>query len=194
MPRGTEERAGPAAVIVGALGAPVDPELEALLGADGARELRSALAVRARRWAAAVAPAHAYEATTMAAAQAALHEHKGPVLLAAPDVPGLDAGVARAALDDLAAGCDVAVGVTHDALPYVIAAPSVDSELLELVGASFRDGVLTAFAERGLTLGMLRHERRLATAADARALAIDPLAPVDLAGLLRERLPGPPHR
>jgi hypothetical protein len=194
MSGGTDERAGPAAVIVGALRAPADPELEALLGADGVGELRGALAARARCWAAAVAPGRAFEATTLTAAQAALDEHRGPVLLAAPDVPGLDAAVARAALDDLASGCDVAVGVTHDALPYVIAAPSVDSELLELVGASFRDGVLTAFAERGLTLGMLRHERRLASAADARALAIDPLAPADLAALLRERLPGPPHR
>jgi uncharacterized protein len=193
-PPRTHERAGPAAVIVGALGAPADPELEALLGVDGASELRAALAARARRWAAAAAPGHAFEAPTVAAAQAALDEHRGPVLLAAPDVPGLDAGVARDALDDLAAGCDVAVGVTHDARPYVIAAPNADSELLEFVGASLRDGVLTAFAGRGLTLGMLRHERRLASAADARALAIDPLAPADLAGLLRERLPGPPHR
>jgi hypothetical protein len=194
MPPRTDKRAGPAAVIVGALGAPADPALEALLGVDEAGELRAALAARARRWAAAVAPGHAFEASTVAAAQAALHEHRGPVLLAAPDVPGLDAGVARDALDDLAAGCDVAVGVTHDARPYVIAAPTADSELLEFVGATLRDGVLRAFAGRGLTLGMLRHERRLASAADARALAIDPLAPADLAGLLRERLPGPPHR
>jgi hypothetical protein len=130
----------------------------------------------------------------VAAAQAALHDHRGPVLLAAPDVPGLDASVARAALEDLAAGCDVAVGVAHDARPYVIAAPRADSELLELVGASFAGGVLTAFAERGLTLGVVRHERRLASAADARALAIDPRAPRELAALLRERLPGPPPR
>jgi hypothetical protein len=191
---GTDERARPAAVIVGALGAPHDPELEALLGADAARRLREALAARARRWAAAVAPGAAFEATSFAAAQAALHAHPGPVLLAAHDVPGLDASVARAALDDLAAGCDVAVGVAYDARPYVIAAPSADAELLELVEATFADGVLTAFAERGLTLGMLRHERRLATAADARALVIDPLAPPDLGALLRERLPGPPHR
>jgi hypothetical protein len=189
-----DERPRPAAVIVAALGAPTDPGLEVLLGADGVRELRSALADRARRWAAAAGPGHAFEATTVPAAQAALHDHRGPVLLAAPDVPGLDVGVARAALDDLAAGCDVAVGVAYDARPYVIAAPSADSPLLELVGDTFVAGVLTAFAERGLTLGMLRRERRLASAADARALAIDPLAPADLAVLLRERLPGPPHR
>jgi hypothetical protein len=181
-------------MIVGALGAPADAELDALLGADGAHEVRRALAARARRWAAAVAPGDAFEATTVEAAQAALHEHRGPILLAAPDVPGLDADVARAALDDLAAGCDVAVGVAHDARPYVIAAPSAESELLELVSASFASGVLNAFADRGLTLGMLRHERRLSSAADARALAVDPLAPAELAALLRARLPGPRHR
>jgi hypothetical protein len=41
---------------------------------------------------------------------------------------------------------------------------------------------------------MLRHERRLASAADARALAIDPFAPADLAALVRGRLPEPPRR
>jgi hypothetical protein len=54
--------------------------------------------------------------------------------------------------------------------------------------------VLSAFAERGLSLGMVRHERRLASAADARALAIDPLAPPDLAALVRGRLRGLPDR
>jgi hypothetical protein len=54
--------------------------------------------------------------------------------------------------------------------------------------------VLGAFAERGVTLGMLRHERRLASAGDARALAIDPLAPRDLAALVRGRLREPPRR
>jgi hypothetical protein len=191
---GTGERGGSAAVIVGALGAPSDPGLDRLLGEDGARKLRAALAVRARRWAQATAPDHAFEASTMAAALAALHGRPGPVLFAAPDVPGLDASLTRAALADLVAGCDVAVGVAHDARPYVVAAPRADAELLELVEASFASGVLTAFAERGLVLGMLRHERRLASAADARALAIDPLAPPDLADLLRERLPGPPRR
>jgi len=45
-----------------------------------------------------------------------------------------------------------------------------------------------------VTLGMLRHERRLASAADARALAIDPFAPPDLADLVRGRLHEPPRR
>jgi hypothetical protein len=181
-------------VIVASLGAPPHPELDSLLGADGARQLREELAARARRWAAAAAPGHAFEASTLAAARAALHGHVGPVLLAAPDVPGLDARAAAAALEDLAADCDVVVGVTHDARPYLIAIPDIDSELAELVEGSFGGGVLTAFAERGLSLGMVRHERRLASAADARALAIDPIAPPDLATLVRERLRSAPDR
>ena len=65
---------------------------------------------------------------------------------------------------------------------------------MALVERSLDGGVLGAFAERGVTLGMLRHERRLASAADARALAIDPFAPPDLAALLRGRLREPPRR
>jgi hypothetical protein len=70
----------------------------------------------------------------------------------------------------------------------------VHAEPLELLEVSSTGGLLTAFVDRSLTVGMLRHERRLASAADARALALDPLAPADLAVLVRERLPGPPRR
>jgi hypothetical protein len=139
---------------------------------------------RARRWAAAVAPRHAYEATSLAAAAAAVHGHDGPLLLAAPDVPALDVAVARVALDDLAAGCDVVVGVAHDALPYLVAMPRPDDALIEFAGQGFAGGILPMFGERGLTLGMLAHHRRLASASDARAFALDPLTPPDLASLL----------
>jgi hypothetical protein len=114
-----------------------------------------------------------------------VHGHAGPVLLAAPDVPALDEAVARVALDDLAAGCDVVVGVTHDALAYLVALPCPDDDLIALAASGFTGGVLTVFAERGLTVGMLAHHRRLATAADVRAFALDPLTPPDLAALLR---------
>jgi hypothetical protein len=183
-----------AAVILGSLAAPEDPGLDELLGDDGARALRAELAARARRWASEVAPGHAFEATTLDAARAALHGHQGPVLLAAPDVPALDQRLARAALDDLAAGCDLALGAAHDARPYLLAVPRPDPELLALVERSLDGGILGAFAERGVTLGMLRHERRLASPGDARALAIDPMAPSDLVALLRGRLSERPRR
>ena len=144
----------------------------------------AALRARARRWAAAIAPDHAFEATSVEAAVVAVHGHAGPLLLAAPDVPALDLPVARQALADLAAGCDVVIGVAHDALPYLVAVPRPDDDLIDLAAAGFAGGVLQAFSDRGLTLGMLAHHRRLATAADARAFALDPLTPPDIAALL----------
>ena len=144
----------------------------------------AALRARARRWAAAIAPEHAFEATSVEAAVVAVHGHAGPLLLAAPDVPALDVPVASQALADLAAGCDVVIGVAHDALPYLVAVPRPDDELIDLAAAGFAGGVLQAFSDRGLTLGMLAHHRRLATAADARAFALDPLTPPDIAALL----------
>jgi hypothetical protein len=170
--------------VVDALAAPADPGLAALVGPDDAARIAEALRARARRWAAAVAPDRAYEATSLDAAVAAIHGHAGPVLLAAPDVPALDVALAQTALDDLAAGCDVVVGVAHDALPYLVAVPRLDDDLLEVASEGFSGGILPAFGERGLTLGMLAHHRRLTTAADARAFALDPLTPPDLAALL----------
>jgi hypothetical protein len=159
-----------------------------VLGADAAQRLRGEMAARARRWAAAAAPGRAFEATSLGAAEAALAGHEGPALLAAPDVPGLDDRVVRDALDDLAAGCDVVVGAAHDARPYLIAVARPRAELLELVDVSFGGGLLAAASERGLVLGILRSERRLASPADARALALDPRAPPELAALVRDGL------
>jgi hypothetical protein len=154
--------------------------------------VRDALAARARRWAAAVAPDRAYEATTLGAAEAAVHGHDGPLLLAAPDVPALSAALARAALEDIAAGCDVVVGASHDARPYLVGVRRPEPELIEIAGETFGGGLLVAFAQRGGVLGMLRSERRLSSAEDARALALDPLAPPDLRAILG--LPGPRPR
>jgi hypothetical protein len=76
------------------------------------------------------------------------------------------------------------VGVAHDALPYLDALPRPDDALIELAAAGFAGGILPAFGDRGLTLGMLAHHRRLSSAADVRAFVLDPLTPPDLAALL----------
>jgi hypothetical protein len=183
----------PVAVVLDALGAPRDPELDALLGDEAAARLRGALLERALDWARVVAaPRRARHVHETAELDALLAGHDGPVVLAAPDVPGLDAALGRQALDDLAAGCAVVFGAAHDARPYLLATPRPSADLAALVGTTFlRGGVLAGFAELGGTLGLLRSERRLASAGDARALALDPLAPGDLAGLLAGLRPVP---
>jgi hypothetical protein len=177
---------------VAALAGAPDPELAALLGAAAAARLEAELAARARRWAAAVAPGRAFEATSLGAAEAAVHGHEGPLLLAAPDVPALGAAAAREALEDLAAGCEVSVGATHDARPYLVALRRAEPDLIAVAGDGFGGGMLAAFAERGRQFGMLRSERRLRSPADARALALDPLAPPELVAIMG--LPGPTAR
>lgn len=179
-------------MVVAELAAPVDPALRELLGAAAVERLGAELAARARRWAAAVAPDRAFEATSLGAAEAAVYGHQGPLLLAAPDVPGLDLAVARAALADLEAGSAMSVGTTHDARPYLVALPRVEPDLVAAAGASFPGGVLASFAERGVEFGLLRSERRLRSPADARALALDPLAPPELVAIMG--LPGPGAR
>lgn len=176
----------PAVVVLATLAAPRDPSLDELLGPDGARALREAIALRARRWAARIAPDLAFEATSPGAAVAAIHGHAGPVLLVADDVPGLDEELARAALDDLAEGAFAAFAPSSDGSPYLVALPAADADLIELAGASFEALMSDArAAERGV--GMLRSERRLVSAADALALAVDPVTPDDLRHLLPRR-------
>ena len=171
-------------MVVEALGAPADAGLDEALGERGAARLRDELRARARRWAAALAPGDAYEATSLAAASAAVGGHDGPLLLGAPDVPALDEAIARVALDDLAAGCDVVIGVAHDSRPYLIAMSRPDDALVALGARGFHGGILPAFERHGVVVGMLPPHRRLASASDVRAFALDPLTPPDLAALL----------
>lgn len=174
----------PAVVVLASLAAPLDPGLDELLGAEVADALRAALAARARRWAAAIAPDVAFEATTAGAASAALHGHEGPVLLASWDVPGLDAELGRLALEDLAHGTFVTVAPAMDGRPFLIGLPRVDHELFELVEGTDHNALFSRAAEHEHGMGMLRSERRLVSAADVRALAADPLAPADLLAAL----------
>ncbi len=178
-----------AAVVLDALGAAPDPALDRAVGPGAAQRLRAELRAIARRWAAALAPGHAFEATSTAAAAIALDGHHGPVVLVAPDIPSLGPEHARAVLDDLAEGTALAVGSAHDALPYMVVLAAPHEELIERVGDGW-EALMAVAAERGLPIAMLRPERRLASPADARALALDPLAPAGLVaqlGNLRRR-------
>ena len=159
-----------------------------MLGEDGAVALRHALVARARRWAAAVAPDVAFEATSGGAVSVALHDHDGPVLVASWDVPGLDVGLAEAALADLEAGAALSFAPAMDGRPYLVAMPAVDHELLEELADGHPDRLFARATAAEGGMGMLRSERRLVSAADARALAADPLAPEDLVALLAPAL------
>ena len=68
----------------------------------------------------------------------------------------------------------------------------MDPELIELLPGPF-EPLFALAVERGLSLSMIRHERRLASAGDARALALDPLAPPALTAQLGWLRPGATH-
>jgi hypothetical protein len=181
--------AAPAAVVLDALAAPADAGLDAAVGAGAVQRLRRELRAIARRWAAEIAPDRAFEANTPSAALAALDGHAGPVVLVSPDVPALSGAHADAVLADLGDGIELVVGAAHDARPYLVALATGETELIELTGGAL-EALFRAAAERQLSMSMIRHERRLASAADARALALDPLSPPALVaqlGRLRPR-------
>lgn len=172
--------APPAAVVLDSLAAPLDDGLDAAVGPGAVQRLRAELRAIARRWAAGIAPGRAYEATSADAALLALEGHIGPVVLVAPDIPALSAVHAETALGDLRDGVGLVVGSGHDARPFLVAVARTDPELVALAPGPLEQ-LFGAAAERGLMISMVRHERRLATAADARALALDPIAPESLA-------------
>lgn len=168
-----------AAVVLDTLGVPADDDLAGVLGADAAGAVRAEVRAAARRWAARLAPGRAFEATSPGAAVAALDGHRGPVVLVAPDIPLLGPEHERSIRADLAAGAGLLVGSAHDARPYLVVLAEHDPALVERAGAGWEE-LMAAARERGLAVAMIRHERRLASAADARALALDPLAPPEL--------------
>lgn len=185
-------------VVLAVLGEPPDPALDA--------GLRRAVAARAARWAARhAAPGRAYASEIVDGATAPgvrpfaepvpeavagtlaelLASHPGPVLLVGPDVPGLDDALAAAALGDLAAGSGLAFAPATDGRPFLLALARADAAHLALVGRRdrHRDEVFALAAGLGGDVGLLRSERRLVTPADARSLAVDPLAPAALRDL-----------
>jgi hypothetical protein len=113
-----------------------------------------------------------------------LEGHRGPVVLVAPDVPGVGPHHCAAALDDLAAGVLVTTAPATDGRPFLIALSRPEPRLLALATASFEE-LVAAAREGGGDLGLLRPERRLASVSDACAMAVDPLTPAALRDLVR---------
>jgi len=176
----------PAALVVRTLAALPDPALDDAIGAERAGTLRGLLARRALGWAAAHAPSLHATVDDGAAAVAALDGHAGPVLLVAPDVPGLDDRLAHAALADIAAGASFAMAPATDGRPFLVALAQAEPALVRAAADGLPDRQAATDLIDG-ELGLLRSERRLVTPGDARAFAADPLTPPDLAALLRPR-------
>ena len=195
--------------MLAALGEPRDEALDAALGSQRASELRAAVAAHAVRVAQTVAGAVLASTRVPGAAAAgterfdephsgtalvaALGErlagHEGPVVLLAPDVPGIDVPLVRHALGDLRDGCAIAISSGHEARACLLAIRRVDRRLLSLVAAGASRSALVDLIETAASaegeVGFLRHERRLVSPADAAALAADPLADPALRALAR---------
>jgi len=174
----------PAALVVASLAAAPDPSLGELLGAGRADALRTHLAERALAWARAHGPSLHAAVADGAAAVAALDGHAGPVLLVSADVPALDDRLAEAALADIAHGAQLAMAPATDGRPFLVALASPDPGLVRAAANGLPDRQAGAELAGG-EFGLLRSERRLVSAGDARAFAADPLTPPDLAALLR---------
>ena len=172
-----------------ALAAPPDPGLDTAVGAGAAQRLRRELRAIARRWVAALAPGRAFEANSAGAASAALDGHAGRSCSSRPTSRGSPAPRRRGARRSRPTGIELSSAPRHDARPYLVALAANEPELIELAGGPL-EALFRAAAERDLAMSMIRHERRLASAADARALALDPLSPPALVaqlGRLRPR-------
>lgn len=126
---------------------------------------------------AALAPAGARVFDARDLADAIAQVGRGPLLVAGTGCPRLGAGHAAAALDDLRAGCDLVFGATLDGGWYLAGLRDPRPELLALAGLPEGGigAVLARARELDVEVGMLRHERVLATPDDAAALVADPL-------------------
>lgn len=112
-----------------------------------------------------------------------------PVLLATPACPMLSPGHATAALDDLQEECALVIGPLMGGGWYLLGLARPVPELAALPADSWHHPdvmtlAMAAAKQAGLTIGLLRPERRLATAADVRAARVDPLVPEDVRAAL----------
>jgi uncharacterized protein len=113
----------------------------------------------------------------------------GPVLIIWPDLPRWRPEHATGALDDLEAGCDVALGPVIDGGFYLIAIARPAPTLFSLREQAWRSPDVMAIAiaaahDAGLQIGILRVERALHRPDDVRAALADPLLAPKLAAIL----------
>jgi glycosyltransferase A (GT-A) superfamily protein (DUF2064 family) len=196
--------------------------LEPLLGVEGCLALHVALIAGTVSWASEVAPDAVYVAhdppdggpdlrplvgpratlfpqngegiaarVSDAAARVFAHQER-PLLIVWPDLPRLRPEHARAAVDDLAAGCDVVLGPVVDGGLYLVGIAHPVPKLFALPEQSWRGRDvmmigLSAVREAGLEVGILRVERALQRPSDVRAALADPLLADGLAKILRGR-------
>jgi glycosyltransferase A (GT-A) superfamily protein (DUF2064 family) len=195
------------------------PALEPLLGPARCAELQAALVARACAWAAEVAPGAVhvgYEPADagpelrsllgpdvslfpqngpgisgrLAQASARLFAHgDGPVLIIWPDLAHWRRDHAVAALGDLSAGCDVALGPEFDGGFYMIGLAHPVRALFQLPEQAWRSpdamsAAIVAARQADLEVGLLRTERGLRRPEDVRALLADPLTDREIRQLL----------
>jgi uncharacterized protein len=192
------------------------PELDPLLGPERRAALQELMLRRVAAWAATAAPGAAFVAVEPAAAvdevapllppgvaafgqtvgppsevlaAAIARVGRGPLLIARSDCPRLGAAHVEAVLGDLAAGCDIVIGMTLEGGWYLAGLREPRPELLTVAPRpSERErGIglaLRRARELGAAIGMLRQERLLATPADVAALLADPLLPGELRAAL----------
>jgi glycosyltransferase A (GT-A) superfamily protein (DUF2064 family) len=115
--------------------------------------------------------------------------NRGPLLIIWPELSRWRHQHATGALEDLRAGCDVALGPMLDGGFYLIAIARPLPMLFSLPEQSWRSPDVMAIAiaaarEAGLEIGILRAERALHRPDDVRAALADPLLSPEFARIL----------
>src|SRR5579884_1354279 len=170
------------------------PELEAMLGAGRAGELRAELHARARAFADRIANQGFHTASAGASLSEEVEQAWGAedatvLLVVWPEVVRLGQGHAAGALEDLAFGADVVVGPVIDGGLYLLGLRQPFPNLLRSLDESLESDDpgplgLAAASAMGLEIGLLRVERGLHSASDVEAALADPLTPEDIRRIL----------